>query len=264
MVKPLYTINGESPDKRKRRLEKEKAKKDYILSLCKNPYIISIGVIVLLCVTVVGIHIHNRKSKVIDASASLSGQDGGAFSFLKPSKYFNTKTKDIAAAQREQLKEMGIDDRVESMGMKVVAKDLREERKLLAMRKYEASRETAERRVQERKEKKEKLQSATALQLKDAVMAVEDSDSPLGIMRLETLLDEKLRQHGGDSQDADVLIYASDCLARAYQKRGMDEKAKEAYVNAFRLMKSQAPDSQGSDWDVAISNVEQVKTKTNR
>ena len=84
------------------------------------------------------------------------------------------------------------------------------------------------------------------------------------IEKLETLLDEKLRHTGGDSLDADVLIFACDRLARAYQKRNMDAKAKEAYINAFKLMKSQAPESQGPDWDDAISNVEQLRTKTSR
>lgn len=264
MVKPLYTIDGESPDKKKRRLEREKAKKAYIISLCKNPYLISLAVILLVCIGVVTIHFYNRSNRVLNASSGLGGKKDGSLSFLRSSKYFNSKTKDIGAAQREQLKDMGINEKVDSLGTKIVAKDLREERKLLAIRKYEAVFQTAERRVQERKEKKERLQTATALQLKDAVMAVEESDSPLGIMRLESLLDEKLRLHGGDSQDADVLIYASDCLARAYQKRGMDEKAKEAYINAFRLMKSQAPNEQGSDWDSAIRDIEQVKTKTSR
>lgn len=267
MVKPLYPLSDISPEKRKKQKEAEKAKQEarkaYIVSLCKNPYIISFVAIILVLIVVVSIH-SSRSSKVLDASAGPGGQKEGALSFLKSSKYFSSKTKDIGAAQKEQLKEMGIDDRVESMGMKVEAKDLREERKLLAMRKYEASRETAERRVKERQEKKEKLQSATALQLKEAVMAVEDSDSPLGIYRLETLLDEKLRQTGGDSQDADVLIFACDRLARAYQKRNMDAKAKEAYINAFKLMKSQAPESQGPDWDNAINTVEQIQARPSR
>jgi hypothetical protein len=38
----------------------------------------------------------------------------------------------------------------------------------------------------------------------------------------------------------------------------MYDKAKEAYVNSFKLMKRQAPDEQGPDWDSAISNVEQL------
>lgn len=264
MVKPLYPLSDISPDKRKKLKDAEKARKEYILQLLKNPYLISVVCVILVLVIVVIIH-SNRASKTLNASASLSkDNDSGFSSFLKPSKYFSSsKTKDIGAAQKEQLKQMGIDEKVESMGIKVEAKNLREERKVLAMRKYEASRQTAERRLKEKEENRQKLNSATSLQLRDAVMAAEDSNT-LGIMKLEGLLQEKLLSRGGDSRDLDVYIYAYERLAKAYENRNMEEKAKEAYINAFKLMKYQAPESQGPDWDNAISNVEQLNARPTR
>ncbi len=263
MVKPLYPLSDISPDQRKRMKDAEKARKEYILSLCKNPYIISVVSIVLVLVIVIIVHSSGTSNK-LDTSADLSNGNDGSFSFLKPSKYFSSsKTKDIGAAQKEQLKQMGIDDHVESMGIKVEAKNLREERKILAMRKYEASRQTAERRIKEKEEHRQKLNSATSLQLKDAVMAAEDSGT-LGIMKLEGLLKEKLLTSGGDRADLDVYIFAYERLAKAYENKNMEEKAKEAYLNAFKLMKVQAPESQGPDWDNAISNVEQLNARPTR
>jgi hypothetical protein len=263
MVKPLYPLSDISPDQRKRMKDAEKARKEYILSLCKNPYIISVVSIVLVLVIVIIVHSSGASNK-LDTSADLSNKNEGSFSFLKPSKYFSSsKTKDIGAAQKEQLKQMGIDDHVESMGIKVEAKNLREERKILAMRKYEASRQTAERRIKEKEEHRQKLNSATSLQLKDAVMAAEDSGT-LGIMKLEGLLKEKLLTSGGDRADLDVYIFAYERLAKAYENKNMEEKAKEAYLNAFKLMKVQAPESQGPDWDTAIGNVEQINARPTR
>ena len=263
MVKPLYPLSDISPDQRKRMKDAEKARKEYILSLCKNPYLISVVSVILVLIIVVVIH-SSRSSNKLDTSANLSNKGESSFSFLKPSKYFSSsKTKDIGAEQKEQLKQMGIDDHVESMGIKVEAKNLREERKILAMRKYEASRQTAERRIKEKEEHRQKLNSSTSLQLKDAVMAAEDSNT-LGIMKLEGLLKEKLLTSGGDRADLDVYIFAYERLAKAYENKNMEEKAKEAYLNAFKLMKVQAPESQGSDWDNAIGNVEQINARPTR
>ena len=263
MVKPLYPLSDISPDKRKKMKDAEKARKEYILQLCKNPYLISVVVVVLVLVVVIVIHSFGGGNK-LDASAKLSNKGEDSFSFLKPSKYFSSsKTKDIGTAQKEQLKQMGIDEKVESMGIKVEAKNLREERKILAMRKYEASRQTAERRIKEKEEHRQKLNSSTSLQLKDAVMAAEDSNT-LGIMKLEGMLKEKLLSTGGDSADLDVYIFAYERLAKAYEKKNMEEKAKEAYLSAFKLMKVQAPESQGPDWDNAIGNVEQINARPTR
>lgn len=92
-------------------------------------------------------------------------------------------------------------------------------------------------------------------------MALEDSDN-LGIMKLETLLEEKLLSHGAAHEDLDVIVFAYDSLAKVYESKNMPEKAKEAYVNVFKLMKKQAPDTQGPDWDNAIGNVEQMNVKS--
>lgn len=262
MVKPLYPLSDIRPEERKKKQDEAKARKAYIIQLCKNPYILSVAAIILVLIVVVVVH-SSRSKNVLDASANPSGQKEGGFSFLRSSKYFNSKAQDIGQSQKEQLKQMGIDDSVESMGVRVEARNLREERKILAIRKYEASRQTAERRVKEKEEQREKLSSGTARQLRDAVMAAEDSNT-LGVMKLERLLEEKLLSTGGDSKDVDALIFAYDRLARAYQNKNMESKAKEAYINAFKLMKFQAPDTQGPDWDNAINTVEQIRAKPSR
>ena len=267
MVKPLYQFGDISPDKKKRlkdaEIAKKKAKKEYILSLCKNPYLVSIVLIAVVLTFVIAIHA-KRSSNTLDASASPSGsQDKSSFSWKLSEVFSAEKSKDIGIAQKEQLKQMGIDENVDSFGVKVVAKDLREERKILAMRKYEASRQTAERRVREQEERRQKLMSSNSLRLKEALMAAEDSNM-LGLMKLEGFLDDALRNTGGENAEIDLYIIAYEHLAKAYQKNNREEKAKEAYMNAFKLMKSQAPDTQASDWDNAIGNIEQIRAKTTR
>jgi hypothetical protein len=185
---------------------------------------------------------------------------GLCLSFLKPSKYFGSGPSDLRVRQ-QQLARMGIATESAAMNRKFEAKDLREERHILAIQKYEASRETSARFQQEREELRRKLSSPTSMQLKDAVMSLEDSDN-LGIMKLESLLEEKLLSQGAAREDLDVLVFAYDRLAKVYENKNMQEKAKEAYVNIFNLMKKQAPDSQGPDWDSAISNVEQLTVKS--
>ena len=241
---------------------KKKQEKSFFLSLVKNPYLVS--VVLVLFILFIVVVIHSSRKNVLDTSASVTGKkDNSSFSWKLSNVFSSDKTKDIGATQKEQLKKMGIDDNVDSFGVKVEAKNLREERKILAMRKYEASRQTAERRVREQEERRQRLNSNKSLRLKEAVMAAEDSNI-LGIMKLESFLDDALRNSGGDSADLDLYIVAYEHLAKVYQKNNREEKAKEAYVNAFRLMKSQAPDSQAPDWDSAISSVEQLNAKPTR
>ncbi len=261
MVKPLYPLSDISPDKRKKIKDAQKAKKAYIISLCKNPYLISIALVIIIFVIVIIIH-SSRSRKVIDTSVSATRRKENSFNWSLSGAFKNEKAKDIGTTQQEQLKNMGIDENAESFEVKVDTKNLREQRKLLAMRKYEASRQTAERRAREKEEHRQKLTSNRSLRLKEAVMAAQDSNM-LGIMKLESFLDEA-RYSGGDSSDADLYIIAYEQLAKVYQKNNREEKAKEAYLNAFKLMKSQAPDSQRSDWDNAIGNIEQIRAKPTR
>ena len=227
--------------------------------LWKNPYLVGAAVIVLALTAVFLLHL--SKSTIINPEVGPGGSSGeGLFSFLKPSKYFGSKTRDLGAHQR-QLVAMGIASQSQSLNRQIEAKDLREERRILAIQKYEASRETAARFQQQREELRRKLQSPTSMQLKDAVMALEDSDN-LGIMKLETLLEEKLLAQGAAGEDLDAIVYAYDRLAKVYESKNMQEKAKDAYLNVFRLMKRQAPDTQGPDWDNAISNIEQLSVKS--
>lgn len=227
--------------------------------LWKNPYLVGAAAIVLVLTAVFVFHL--SRSTIINPEVGPGGSGNeGLFSFLKPSKYFGSKTRDLGAHQR-QLVAMGIASQSQSLNRQIEAKDLREERRILAIQKYEASRETAARFQQQREELRRKLQSPTSMQLKDAVMALEDSDN-LGIMKLETLLEEKLLTQGAAGEDLDAIVYAYDRLAKVYESKNMQEKAKDAYLNVFRLMKKQAPDTQGPDWDNAIGNIEQLSVKS--
>ncbi|NLV93728.1 MAG: hypothetical protein GX031_04140, partial [Candidatus Riflebacteria bacterium] len=185
--------------------------------------------------------------------------------FSLNSKYFESgKTKDLSQIQQEKLERMGIKaESSEVLSKKLAAKDFREERRLMAISKYEAIREQADRRMREQDEKRKKYETGTSSQLKEAVMSLEDSDL-LGIMRLERLLEEKLLSKGAESQDLEALVFAYTQLAKTYEKKQMQDKAKDAYINAFKLMKKQAPETQGPDWDNAIRNVEQMNAKSSR
>ncbi|GAB4267808.1 MAG: hypothetical protein Kow0029_02600 [Candidatus Rifleibacteriota bacterium] len=224
----------------------------------KNPHLVGAAAVVVLLAAIFFHHFMN--SGVIDPEAlpSGNGESQGLFGFLRPSKYFKSDDK-IADIQRQKLAEMGINETVEALNKKVEAKDLREQRRILLIRKYEAARETSMKFQEERQAQRKRLNSPTSMQLKDAVIALEASDN-LGIMKLESLLQEKLMNQGARSEDLDVIIYAYESLAKVYEKKNMQEKAKEAYINAFKLMKKRAPDEQGPDWDNAISNVEQMRT----
>jgi len=248
MVRPLYPLRN--PPGKKNQAPPA--------PLWKNPYLLGAAAIVVVLATVFVFHL--SRSGIINPEAGPGGESDGAFAFLKPSKYFGGKARDLKAHQ-EQLVKMGIASQSEALNKKFEAKNLREERRILAIQKYEASRETATRFQTEREELRRRLQSPTSLQLRDAVMALEDSDN-LGIMKLESLLDEKLRAQGGSSEDVDALVYAYDRLAKVYENKNMQSKAKDAYVNMFKLMKRQAPETQGPDWDSAINSIEQLPVKS--
>lgn len=249
MVRPLYPLRN-PPGK--------KAPAPAV-PLWKNPQLISAAVIVIVLGSLFIYHF--SRAGVINPEASADGSaDGGVLSFLKPSKYFDKTPVDLKARQ-QRLAEMGISTGSEALNRKIEAKNLREERHILAIQKYEASRETSARFQQEREELRRRLSTPTSMQLKDAVMALEDSDN-LGIMKLESLLEEKLLSQGAAREDLDVLVFAYDRLAKVYESKNMQEKAKDAYVNIFNLMKKQAPDTQGPDWDNAIKNVEQLTVKS--
>lgn len=247
MVRPLYPPRKKAPPPPP--------------PLWKNPQLVGAAAIILILV-VIFVH-HFFSSGLIDPEALPAGKTNstGLFSFLKPSKYFKSDAE-IAEEQKQKLSEMGIKDS-KALSHKVEAKDLREQRRILAMRKYEATRENSTKRQEAKKELRKRLSSPTSLQLKDAVMALEESDN-LGIMKLERLLEEKLMSHGANREDLDVIVFAYDSLAKVYEKKSMHDKAKEAYINAFKLMKKKAPDEQGPDWDDAIGNVEQMRTTTSR
>lgn len=250
MVRPLYPLRN--PQGRKGPPEPPQP-------AWKNPQLIG-AVVVVFILGFVFVY-HFSRSGTIDPQATGGGASGGLMEFLKPSKYFSNKTGDIQKNFNQQLVKMGIATQSEALNRKVEADDLREQRRIMSIQKYEASREASAKFQQEREELRRRLNSPTSLQLKDAVVALEDSDN-LGIMKLESLLEEKLLTRGANREDLDVIVHAYDSLAKVYERKNMPEKAKEAYVNVFKLMKKQAPDSQGPDWDNAISNVEQINVKS--
>ncbi len=245
MVRPLYPPR------------KKKKEKEPLPPLWKSPQIVGAG---LITVGIVALFIYHSfsSSNVINPEGMPGGSSEGVFSFLKPSKYFKSKNSTSERA-KEELVKMGISSDSKVLRKDVEAKDLREERRILAIQKFEAARESAERFSRERMEQRKKLNSGTSQQLKDAILSLESSDN-LGIMKLERLLEEKLMKRGADSKDMDVLIFAFDSLAKVYEKKNMKDKAKEAYINAFKLMKKKAPESQGPEWDEAIGQVESMKT----
>lgn len=254
MVSPLYP----TPTFKKKTTEK----KEKTAPLWKNPNIM-VAASIIVVLTVLFFFHKSGFGKKIDPTAGPAGSSGKGFSLS--SKYFESgETKDLSQIQQEKLERMGIKaESSEVLSKKLAAKDFREERRLMAISKYEAIREQADRRMREQDEKRKRYETGTSSQLKEAVMSLEDSDL-LGIMRLERLLEEKLLSKGAESQDLEALVFAYTQLAKTYEKKQMQDKAKDAYINAFKLMKKQAPETQGPDWDNAIRNVEQMNAKSSR
>ncbi|KAF1083345.1 MAG: hypothetical protein GQF41_0123 [Candidatus Rifleibacterium amylolyticum] len=249
MVRPLYPLKN-PPGKKT---------PQPAVPLYKNPHLVGVVAVVVVLFALVVYHFSG--SGVIDptASPSQAKQEKGLFSFLTPSR-FSAGSRDLQEQHQQNMAKMGLATETEALSRPVEAKDLRDQRRIMAIQKYEAAREVSDRFQQEREDLRRRLNSPTSLQLKDAVMALEDSDN-LGIMKLERLLEEKLHSSGADRKDLDVLVFAYDSLARVYEQKNMPEKAKNAYLNMFHLMKKQAPDSQGPDWDAAISNIEQLNPR---
>lgn len=250
MVRPLYPLRNN----RKKKPEQQPP-------LWKNPYIIGICSFLILLGGAFIYHISGYGNTAI-SDKSTADASKGFFSFLKPSKFLKS-SGNARSLEEQQLLRMGISSDSKVLKAKIKAKDLREERRINAMRKYEASRETAMEHRRTREKQLKRLNSPTARELKKAVLALEASDN-LGIMKLESLLNNHLRKTGGDSKDLDVLIYAYDSLAKVYEKKNMRDKAKEAYINEFKLMKRKAPSGSGDGWNNAIDKVESMRTTTSR
>lgn len=252
----LYSV----PTFKKKSAKEEKKEKP--VSLWKNPNIMVAASIVLVFIVLFLVH-QIKGGRKIDPTALPAQSSKNNFSLN--SKYFESgKGKDLAELQQQQLSKMGISTEASEVLKKdLVVKDFQEQRRVMAITKYEAIREQADRRSRELQEKRQKYERGAAAQLKEAVMSLEASDQ-LGIMRLERLLEENLMAKGADSEDLQALAFAFTQLAQTYEKKQMQDKAKEAYVNAFKLMKTQAPEDQGPEWDKAIRNVEQLNAKTSR
>ncbi len=248
----LYSV----PTFKKKPKEKKEEKP---APIWKNPNIMVAGSIIIVFIALFFIH-RATGSKKIDPTALPSQASKDNFSLN--SKYFETgKGKDLAELQERQLAKMGIATASSDVLKKDLrVKDFQEQRRVMAITKYEAIREQADRRARIQREKRQKYERGTASQLREAVLSLETSDQ-LGIMRLERLLEEKLMSKGADSEDLQALAFAFTQLAETYEKKQMQDKAKEAYLNAFKIMKTQAPAEQGPEWDKAIRNIEQLDAR---
>ena len=247
MVRPLYPLRPKPP-----------APPPPAPSALRNPYVVSAIVLVVVLVVTTVFHIRSRRN-VVDPQALPGRQQSRSPGIFGSSRHFTSEAVDISEQSKKQLSKLGISTDTQAFSQEIKATDLREQRRLMAIQKYSAIREEAERRERAQEELRQRRSSPASKQLKEAVKALESSDT-LGIMRLERLIEDRLVRHGASSQDLDVIIYAYENLANAYIERGMPEKAKEAYVNSFRLMRDQAPSEQSAQWDRAVNTVEQMKT----
>ncbi|RCK74616.1 MAG: hypothetical protein OZSIB_0103 [Candidatus Ozemobacter sibiricus] len=226
----------------------------------KSPSILGAGVGILALAVVAVVHFGTGPG-VIDPGAgpgSGAARDGGWFSFLKPSRYIRPKPIDVIA--EEEWRELGLaSGTVAPPALK--AENYREKRRLYAFQKYETVRQLAREKENERTEFERRRSTPTAMTLKEAVSALEDSDN-LGIMKLESLLKEELQKQGAKSENLDILIFAFQNLGDTYTRKNMKQKAKEAYLNAFRLLKEKAPSEEGAQWDAAMAEIEKLDATT--
>jgi len=231
--------------------------------LWKNPYVLAIsgGVLVFLAVFIY--HIFFRNDGVIDPTKVTAGNSkrGGVFGFLRDSLHWKKKPYDIF--NEEQLAEMGIPSGSTRVFNAAKKTDFRNQRRIFALRKYEAIKRLGDERKAEKEEFYRRMDRPEARQLKDAILSLNLADN-LGIMKLENLLEEKLMKDGGRHQDIDLMIFAYKNLGQVYQKKNMQIKAKDAYLKVFQLLKAKAPAEQGPNWDQAIGEVEKINAKAPR
>ncbi len=248
MVRPLYP-------------RKRASEPDAEASLWKNPYLLSAGVGIFVLATLITLHflgITGKRGTVQPGQKNAQGKTGGDFfSFVKKSGLWKEKAPD---SEMDELAAIGIPTSSSQIFANAKVENYRDKRRLFALQKYQGTRQLAEEKEERIKEFQKRRSSPTALALKDAVDALSDSDN-LGIMKLETLLNEELMKTGGKSENLDVLIFAFQNLGDTYKKKNMQEKAKGAYLHAFQLMKERAPAEQGPQWDEAISEFQKAVVK---
>jgi len=229
-------------------------------SLWANPYII--GLIIACLVFLGALFLHNYSSGFFSGndstiSSSNPAKKSAYFSFLNLSSLFKKNKYDVNNAD---LEDVGIPSGTRSVFADVKPENYREKRRLFALQKYEGIRQAAKQKQDAIAEFQKQRAGPTAMNLKEAVTALSEMDN-LGIMKLESLLNDALIKRGGSRDNLDVLIFAYQNLAEVYTKKNMKQKAKDAYLNAFHLMKEMAPESEGADWANTISEVEKIDVK---
>ncbi len=234
-------------------------------SIWQNPHFLtgaSIAVVFLMAAI-----IHFSFGKKLDPTASSTSKKG----FAMNSRFFSDgKAKDLSEIQKKKLEEIGLktediakNNEESVLKKQIKAKNFQEQRRIMAMSKYEAIRERAESRERLKAENRKKYETGTAAQLKEAVTSLKDNDL-LGLLKLENMLEERYKRSGADSQDLDSLVFAYTQLAKTYEKKQMQDKAKEAYIHAFELMKIQAPAEQEPKWNESINKIQQIPAKASR
>jgi hypothetical protein len=248
MVRPLYPP---------RRPGKKASEADE--PLWRNPYLLASGIGVALLVGIFFYHFlggSNTVDPTAPAGPAGQGRDRrGFFSFLQSAIPWKTKPTDLLA--EDEVAGIGIPSATRSIFATAKPENYREQRRIMAFQKIEGARRLGEERQQAAADRRKHLETPTAHALRDAMESLETADN-LGIMRLEGLLQEKLLSRGGNREDLDTLIFAFQNLGQVYERKNMKEKAREAYLSAFKLMKENAPDDQGRGWDEAIGQIESL------
>ena len=202
-MEPMYQAPVFKKKKTAVKTEKPTQKK-----IWQNPHFLTGASIV--AVFLIAAIIHFSFGKKLDPKASSTSKKG----FTTNSHFFSDGTaKDLSEIQKKKLEEIGLKteeiakNKEESVLKKQIkAKNFQEQRRIMAMSKYEAIRERAESRERLKAENKKKYETGTAGQLKDAVMALKQNDM-YGLLKLENMLDERFRQSGADSQDLTAHTY---------------------------------------------------------
>lgn len=219
----------------------------------KAPTLLIGGVVVLAAVLVgaIGHHFFIGQGQMRDKTSS--GRSG-FFQSLGKSIFSNKLSLDVTS---EEMDALGIttDSRRVFAGMK--AEDQREKRRLYALQKYEGGRQQADQRRQMILDEQMKRNTEAGKALKDAIGDLLEADN-LGIMRIEGMLTAEMAKGGARQENMDTLIFAFQMLGDAYTKKNMKGKARDAYLNYYRLMKERAPVEQEPEWKGAMSEFEKL------
>ncbi len=211
------------------------------------------GIVVLAAAFLgaVGHHLFISRGSVRDTTAD---SKPGFFKSLGKSIFSNKISLDVAS---EEMDALGISSESRRVFAGMKAEDQREKRRLYALQKYEGGRQQAEQRRQMLIDEQMKRNTEAGKTLRDAIQDLLEADN-LGIMRIESMLNAEMAKGGARQENMDTLIFAYQMLGDAYSKKNMKGKARDAYLNYFRLMKERAPVEQEPEWNNAMSEFEKL------